>query len=202
MDETYLRIKGKWVYLYRAVDKYGKTIDFLLTQQRDKKAARRFLNKAMSRHGVPDKITLDGSDANASAITSYNADHGTSIEIRQIKYLNHIVEQDHRGVKRVTGPMLGFKAFDAAQNTLTGIELVRMIRKGQMEGGELEGLSAAEQFNALASIILPTGDNSPQCVNAAKLATYMDPPAMSRGSREENTFRDRCSHISGLSVKV
>jgi transposase-like protein len=68
MDETYLKVKGVWRYLYRAVDKYGKTIDFLLTQQRDKKAARRFLNKAMGRHGVPEKITIDGSDANAAAI--------------------------------------------------------------------------------------------------------------------------------------
>ena len=151
MDETYIKVKGEWNYLYRAVDKFGKTIDFLLTQQRDKKAARRFLNKAISRHGVPDKITIDGSDANASAIESYNDDHGTSIEIRQIKYLNNIVEQDHRGVKRVTRPMLGFKAFDAVQNTLTGIELMHMLRKGQMESDEVEGLSVAEQFYALAS---------------------------------------------------
>jgi transposase-like protein len=152
MDETYIRVKGEWVYLYRAVDKFGKTIDFLLTKQRDKKAARRFLNKAIGRHGVPEKITIDGSDANAAAIKSYNEDHGTSIEIRQIKYLNNIVEQDHRGVKRVTRPMLGFKAFDAAQNTLTGIELMRMIKKKQMVLDESEeGLTAAEQFYALAS---------------------------------------------------
>jgi transposase-like protein len=124
MDETYIKVKGEWVYLYRAVDTYGKTIDFLLTKQRDTKAARRFLNKAIGRHGVPDKITIDGSDANAAAITSYNDEHGTAIAIRQIKYLNNIVEQDHRGVKRVTRPMLGFKAFNAAQNTLTGIELM------------------------------------------------------------------------------
>ena len=82
----------------------------------------------------------------------HNEDHGTSIEIRQIKYLNNIVEQDHRGVKRVTRPMLGFKAFDAAQNTLTGIELMRMIKKKQMVLDESEeGLTAAEQFYALAS---------------------------------------------------
>ena len=151
MDETYIKVKGEWVYLYRAVDKYGKTIDFLLTKQRDKKAARRFLNKAIGRHGVPEKITIDGSDANAAAITSYNEDHGTSIEIRQIKYLNNIVEQDHRGVKRVTRPMLGFKSFEAAQPTLTGIELMHMLRQGQLAGDEFEGLSAAEQFYALAS---------------------------------------------------
>lgn len=152
MDETYIKVKGEWVYLYRAVDKYGKTIDFLLTQQRDKKAARRFLNQAIGRNGLPEKITIDGSDANASAIKSYNEDHGTSIEIRQIKYLNNIVEQDHRGIKRVTRAMLGFKAFDAAQNTLTGIELMRMIKKKQMVLDESqEGLTAAELFYDLAS---------------------------------------------------
>ena len=151
MDQTYIRVKGVWRYLYRAVDKFGKTIDFLLTKQRDKKAARRFLNKAMGRHGVPEKITIDGSDANAAAIKSDNEDHSTSIEIRQVKYLNNIVEQDHRGVKRITRPMLGFQAFEAAQCTLTGIELMRMIRKGQMEGDEFEGLTVAEQFYALAS---------------------------------------------------
>lgn len=150
MDETYIKVKGEWVYLYRAVDKYGKPIDFLLTKQRDQAAARRFLNKAIGRNGLPEKITIDGSDANAAAIKNYNNDHGTSIAIRQTKYLNNIVEQDHRGVKRVTRPMLGFKSFDAAQSTLTGIELVRMIRKDQMEGDEVEGLSAAEKFYALA----------------------------------------------------
>jgi len=151
MDETYIRVKGEWVYLYRAVDKYGKTIDFLLTKQRDKAAARRFLNKAIGRNGLPEKITIDGSEANASAIKSYNEDHDTSIELRQIKYLNNIVEQDHRGIKRVTRPMLGFKSFDAAQSTLTGIELMRMLRKGQLDGEEIEGLTVAEQFYKLAA---------------------------------------------------
>ena len=81
---------------------------------------------------MPEKITIDGSAANEAAIKSYNAEHGTAIAIRQIKYLNNIVEQDHRGVKRVTRPMLGFKAFDAAQGTLVGIELMHMIKKKQM----------------------------------------------------------------------
>src|SRR5262244_2256125 len=122
MDETYIKVKGQWRYLYRAVDKHGQTIDFLLTEQRDEEAALRFLKKAIRRHGVPEKITIDGSAANAAAIKSYNAEHGTAIAIRKIKYLNNIVEQDHRGVKRVTRPMLGFKSFEAAQGTLVGIE--------------------------------------------------------------------------------
>ena len=115
LDETYIRVKGEWRYLYRAVDKYGQTIDFLLTEQRDEQAARRFLTKAIRRHGVPEKITIDGSEANAAAIRGYNEAHGTAIIIRQVKYLNNIVEQDHRAVKRVTRPMLGFKSFEAAQ---------------------------------------------------------------------------------------
>jgi putative transposase len=97
------------------------------------------------------KITIDGSAANEAAIKSYNKEHGTSIEIRKIKYLNNIVEQDHRGVKRVTGPMLGFKSFEAGQSTLVGIELIHMLRKGQLEDGVEQGLSTAEQFYSLAS---------------------------------------------------
>src|SRR5437667_4333195 len=151
MDETYIKVKGQWYYLYRAVEKTGQTIDFLLTEQRDEEAALRFLKKAIRRHGVPEKITIDGSAANEAAIMRYNAEHGTAIAIRQIKYLNNIVEQDHRGVKRITRPMLGFKAFDAAQSTLTGIELMHMLRKGQLAGGMEAGLSAAEQFYALAA---------------------------------------------------
>jgi transposase-like protein len=150
MDETYIKVKGEWKYLYRAVDKYGKTIDFLLTEQRDEEAAKRFLTRAIRRHCTPEKITIDGSAANAAAIKSYNEDHGTSIESRQVKYLNNIVEQDHRGVKRITRPMLGFQSFEAAQSTLMGIELMHMLRKGQLTDDMEQGLSAAEQFYALA----------------------------------------------------
>jgi len=152
MDETYIRVKGEWRYLYRAVDKYGQTIDFLLTEHRDTEAALRFLTQAIRRHGVPETITIDGSEANEAAIKRYNEVYGTHIIIRQIKYLNNMVEQDHRAVKRVTRPMLGFKSFDAAQATLAGIELVHMIKKRQMVvvvGAA--GLTAAEQFYALDS---------------------------------------------------
>jgi putative transposase len=151
MDETYIRVKGEWRYLYRAVDKQGQTIDFLLTEQRDQEAALRFLKKAIRRHGVPEKITIDGSAANEAAIKRFNEEYGTAIEIRQIKYLNNIVEQDHRGVKRITRPMLGFTSFDAAQATLVGIELMHMLRKRQLRDGVERGLTAAEQFYALAA---------------------------------------------------
>jgi putative transposase len=151
LDETYIKIKGQWYYLYRAVDKTGQTIDFLLTAQRDEHAAKRFLTKAIRRHGMPEKITIDGSEANAAAIRGYNEEHGTAIIPRQMKYLNNIVEQDHRSVKRITRPMLGFKAFDAAQSTLAGVELMHMLRKGQLEGGGEQGQTPAEQFYSLAA---------------------------------------------------
>src|SRR5437867_9109487 len=102
MDETYIKVKGKWCSLYRAVDKQGQTIDFLLTEQRDEQAAKRFLMKAIRRHGVPEKITIDGSPSTEAAIKSYNKGHGTAIALRKSKYLNNIVEQDHRGIKRIT----------------------------------------------------------------------------------------------------
>jgi transposase-like protein len=152
MDETYIKVKGQWRYLYRAVDKHGQTIDFLLTETRDKEAALRFLKKAIRRNGLPETITIDGSDANEAAIKSYNAAHGTNIIIRQVKYLNNMVEQDHRGVKRVTRPMLGFKSFAAAQDTLVGIELMHMIKKRQMRVETRdEGRTAAELFYCLAA---------------------------------------------------
>jgi transposase-like protein len=87
LDETYIKVKGEWRYLYRAVDKQGQTIDFLLTEHRDTEAALRFLKKAIRRHGVPETITIDGSDANAAAIKGYNEAHGTTIRICQVKYL-------------------------------------------------------------------------------------------------------------------
>src|SRR5262245_3394746 len=132
MDETYIKVKGHWYDLYRAVDKHGQTIDFLLTEHRDTEAALRFLKKAIGRNGLPEVITMDGSDAKEAAIKRYNEEHGTAIAIRQVKYLNNVVEQGHRGVKRVTRPMLGFKSFEAAQDTLVGIELMHMIKKRRM----------------------------------------------------------------------
>src|ERR1700710_3120708 len=131
MDETYVLIKGAWKYLYRAVDKDGATVDFLLTARRDRAAALRFLRKAAGRHGVPRMVTIDKSGANTAAINSSNVEHDAGIETRQVKFLNNIVEQDHRAIKRMTRPMLGFKNFRSAAVTLAGIELMHMIRKGQ-----------------------------------------------------------------------
>jgi len=155
MDETYIKVKGVWKYLYRAVDKEGKTVDFLLTARRDKAAALRFFEKAMKASGAPEKVTMDMSGANKAAMDDINGRGETSIIVRQVKYLNNIVEQDHRAIKRVTRPMLNFKSFQAARNVLAGIELMHMIRKGQLL---LEGsteLSFADQFYALAGKIRP-----------------------------------------------
>jgi putative transposase len=101
---------------------------------------------------VSEKSTIDGSEANTVAIWGYNGAHGTAIIIRQVKYLNNVMEQDHRAIKRVTRPMLGFKSFKAAQCTLAGIELMHMVKKGQLVGEEgVKGLTPAEQFYALAA---------------------------------------------------
>jgi len=155
MDETYIKVKGAWKYLYRAVNKEGKTVDFLLTAKRDKAAALRFFDKAMKASGVPEKVTMDKSGANKVAMDEINARGETPIIVRQVKYLNNIVEQDHRAVKRVTKPMLNFKSFRAARNVLAGIELMHMIRKGQLLLQGCIKLSFADQFYALAGQIRP-----------------------------------------------
>jgi transposase-like protein len=155
MDETYIKVNGQWKYLYRAVDKAGKTIDFLLTAKRDKKAAMRFFEKAMQANGVPEKVTMDKSGANKSAIDQIIEDKKIAVEVRQIKYLNNIALQDHRAVKRNTRPMLGFKSFRAAASVLAGIELMHMIRKGQMAMPGSKEMSFANQFYALAGQVRP-----------------------------------------------
>ncbi len=111
LDEICIKVAGQWKYLYRAVDKAGDPVDLLLTAKRDKAAARRYLERAINLHGLPEKITIDKSGANTAAIKSVNVDACIDIELRRSKYLNNIVEQDHRTVKRITDPMMGFKSF-------------------------------------------------------------------------------------------
>ena len=151
MDETYVRVKGQWKYLYRAVDKEGHTIDFLLTPQRDRDAAEAFLRKAIRTQGLLEKITIDQSGATTKAIERYNRDHHTTIIIRHSKYLNNIIEQDHRAVKRLTYPRLGFKSFWAARCTIAGIEIMHAIRKGQLITAGNVPQTPAEQFDVLAA---------------------------------------------------
>jgi putative transposase len=134
--------------LYRAVDKAGATVDFLLTAKRDRKAALRFLRNAIRHNGKPEEITVDKSGANLAAIESHNTGHKARIEVRQVKYLNNIVEHDHRAIKRLTQPILGFKSYWSAAVTLAGIKIMHMIRKGQLLLAG--GLSPARQFYSLA----------------------------------------------------
>ncbi|WP_418384291.1 IS6 family transposase [Yersinia enterocolitica] len=113
MDETYIKIKGHWKYLYRAVDTAGQTIDFLLTAKRDAAAALRFFRKAIRHHGEPEVVTIDKSGANTAALTTLNTDktEDETITIRQSKYLNNLIEQDHRNIKRRTRLMTGLNPF-------------------------------------------------------------------------------------------
>ena len=148
MDETYIKVKGEWKYLYRAVDKSGNTIDFLLTKRRNKRAAQLFLIKAINQHGTPGIINIDKSGANKQAIRVYNKRNFTKIKWRQCKYLNNIVEQDHRFVKWKVQPMLGFKSFESAKRTLTGIEIIRMLKKDQLKSPKS---STIKSFYSLAA---------------------------------------------------
>ena len=152
MDETYIKVKGKWVYLYRAVDKFGETLDFTLSECRDEAAASDFFWKTINANGVPDKVVIDKSGANAAGLRRMNEflwllGITLRIAILQVKYLNNIIEQDHRFIKRITRQMKGFKAFASAAATLAGIEVAHMVRKGQFGGA---GDAAYERFAALA----------------------------------------------------
>jgi transposase-like protein len=150
MDETYIKVGGQWKYLYRAVDRDGNTVDFLLRAHRDYAAARAFFERAIDQHGVPEKITIDKSGANTAAVEAMRADCGADIELRQSKYLNNMVEQDHRAIKRIVRPMTGFKSFRCARFILAGIETMHMIKKGQLDCRSAQASSAADQFYSLA----------------------------------------------------
>jgi putative transposase len=150
MDETYIKINGKWVYLYRAVDSCGNTIEFLLRKYRDAIAAKAFFRKAFMNNGIPKKVNIDKSGSNSCAMNSFNESlsEEQKFEIRQNKYLNNIIEQDHRFIKKRTKLMLGFKSFHSAKITITGIENIRIIQKGQIVGYN-NNVSSFENFKML-----------------------------------------------------
>src|SRR4051812_4508262 len=139
-DETYIKVKGRWTYLYRAVDKQGRTVDFLLSERRDVAAAKRFFRKAMKSHPTMRVITLDAYGfASGHHRTEIRGAMPQRVRIRSSKYLNNVVEQDHRRIKHRIRPMLGFKRFDTAAITISGIELAEKIRKHQFKTGKLAG---------------------------------------------------------------
>jgi transposase-like protein len=160
VDETYIKVRGQWRYLYRAINSNGDTVEFWFSEQRNLAAAKRFLRKALKRHGRPARIVIDGSQTNREAILS--CDTANQLEdrsrrklkpicIRQSRYLNNRIEQDHRAIKRRTRPMLGFQTIATARVILSGIEMVHMMRKGQAKYACHRPLSLAEQFDRLAA---------------------------------------------------
>ncbi|MBD2750636.1 IS6 family transposase [Microvirga sp. BT688] len=159
-DETYIKVRGRWMYLYRAIDNHGDTVEFWFSERRNLAAAKRFLSEALKRHGRPERIVIDGSQTNREAILSCDTTDRLQdrsrrelkpIRIRQSAYLNNRIEQDHRAVKRRVKPMLGFKSMASARAILGGIELVHMMRKGQAKYARNSGLSLAEQFETLVA---------------------------------------------------
>jgi transposase-like protein len=154
VDETYVKIRGEWVYLYRAVDRAGNTVDFRLSSRRNVAAAKAFFCKAVkSQRSTPTTITLDGYAASHRAVRELKADGqlAADTKLRSSKYLNNLIEQDHRGVKLRIGPMLGFKRFRTAAITIAGIELLRRIHKGQFNLGRrrLKDRSTSAIWNAV-----------------------------------------------------
>jgi putative transposase len=160
IDETYIKVRGRWMYLYRAIDSNGDTVEFWFSERRNLTAARRFLRKALKRHGRPESIVIDGSQTNRKAIVSSDTANQLEdrsrrklepIRIRQSRYLNNRIEQDHRRIKRRVRPMLGFKSMAAAQAILSGIEMIHMMRKQQAKDACRQLPSLAEQFRLLTA---------------------------------------------------
>lgn len=150
VDETYVKVRGQWKYLYRAVDKAGQTLDFLLTAKRDAKAAQRYLTKTLQADHtiIPRVIIVDKNPSYPPAVAALQmqGDVPDKTTLRQVKYLNNLIEQDHRRIKRITRPMLGFQSFHTAHRTLRGIEAISMIHKGQIRNVSKGDIVAQNAF--------------------------------------------------------
>ncbi|MFC4173514.1 IS6 family transposase [Microvirga sp. GCM10011540] len=160
LDETYIKVRGRWMYLYRAIDSNGDTVEFWFSERRNLAAAKRFLRRALKRHGRPERIVIDGSQTNREAILSCDTTNrlqGRSrrrlkpIRIRQSAYLNNRIEQDHRAIKRRVRSMMGLKSMSSARAILGGIEMVHIIRKGQAKYACAQQPLLAEQFERIAA---------------------------------------------------
>jgi transposase-like protein len=160
VDETYIKVRGEWKYLYRAIDSNGDTIEFWFSAKRNLTAAKRLLRKALKRHGRPERIVIDGSQTNREAILACDTESRLQdrsrrelkpIRIRRSAYLNNRIEQDHRAIKRRVRPMLGFQSMTSARVILGGIEMIHMMRKQQAKYACNRQPSLAEQFHLLAA---------------------------------------------------
>jgi transposase-like protein len=152
VDETYIKVKGEWKYLYRAVDSEGNTLDFMLSAKRDARAAERFFRKALnSTHNQqPRVINVDKNAAYPPAIDELTEDQTLpkTSELRRVKYLNNTVAQDHRFIKRLVNSGMGFESFNTAKRTLRGYEAMNMVRKGQIQGVEKGDILAQAEFGS------------------------------------------------------
>lgn len=160
LDETYIKVRVQWTYLYRAIDSVGDTVEFLFSEQRDLLVAKRFFRRALARHGRPQRVVIDGSQTNQEAIIACDTQDRLRarancavkrITIRTSKYLNNRIEQDHRPIKRRVHSMLGFKSVASAAIILSGIEMIHMMRKQQARFAFNPNPPLIEQFEVLAA---------------------------------------------------
>ena len=156
VDETYIKVKGKWKYLYRAIDSKGNTIDFMLSARRNRSAAYRFFKKILKKQDSPQVINTDKNPAYPIAVKQLKSEKllQQATILRRDKYLNNIIEQDHRFIKKRIKPMLNFKSFQTARRTIIGIEIINAVRKGQVKGLKKRDIvSEVEFINSVFEVV-------------------------------------------------
>lgn len=150
MDETYIKVRGRWMYLYRAIDSAGDAVEFMFSEQRDLRAAKRFFRKALERHGQTNREAIVACDGE-SRLRGRSRRQPKPIRIRQSQYLNNRIEQDHRRIKRRIRSMLGFKSQASTTIILSGVEMIHMMHKQQARYAYNPSRSLADQFEILAA---------------------------------------------------